>query len=139
VNKWLNDQLHRTEFMPFAPAAMYESASEYFQDIEGAEYAAEFMTITFDCTEKARREIPAAVHVDNTARPQLVHRDRNPRFYNILRAYREMTGVPVVINTSFNMHEEPIVASPYDAIRCFQLGHLDVLVLGNYVIEAEKK
>lgn len=136
VNKWLNDQLHRTEFMPFAPAVAYEAASDYFKNVAGAEYAAEFMTITFECTEKAQREIPAAIHIDNTARPQLVHEERNPRFYHIVKAYEAITGVPVVINTSFNMHEEPIVATPYDAIRCFQLGHLDVLVVGNYIIEA---
>lgn len=73
--------------------------------------------------------------MDNTARPQFVARERNPRFHAILSAYSELTGVPVVINTSFNMHEEPIVATPFDAIRCYQLGHLDVLAIGNYIIE----
>ncbi|MCX7049384.1 MAG: hypothetical protein NTX50_28355 [Candidatus Sumerlaeota bacterium] len=134
VNQWLNQQLKRTEFMPFAPAVMYERASEYFENLQGAEYTAEFMTITFNCTEKARREIPAAIHVDNTARPQLVRQDRNPRFYGILKAYEAMTGIPAMINTSFNMHEEPIVATPRDAIRAFQLGSLDALVLGKYVV-----
>jgi carbamoyltransferase len=137
VNDWLNKQLRRTEFMPFAPAVMYEHASEYFLDIEGAEHTAEFMTITCDCTERAKKEIPAAVHVDGTARPQLVHRDHNPRFYAILNEYYKLTGIPSTINTSFNMHEEPIVATPYDAIRSYQEGHLDVLVLGNYVLEAK--
>jgi carbamoyltransferase len=136
VNRWLNNQLNRTEFMPFAPAVMFEHAAEYFVGIEGAEHTAEFMTITFDCTEKAKREIPAAIHVDGTARPQLVHKDRNPRFYNILKAYRELSGVPVTINTSFNMHEEPIVASPEDAIRSYLQGKLDVLVMGNQIIES---
>jgi len=134
VNQWLNKQLKRTEFMPFAPAVMYEHASEYFENVQGAEHPAEFMTITFAATETAQKNIPAAIHVDNTARPQLVHPERNPRFYSILRAYREITGVPVTINTSFNMHEEPIVASPQDAIRSFQQGNLDVLVLGKWVI-----
>jgi predicted NodU family carbamoyl transferase len=136
VNRWLNNQLNRTEFMPFAPAVMFEHASEYFIGVEGAEHTAEFMTITFDCTERAKREIPAAIHVDGTARPQLVHKDRNPRFYSILKAYKELSGVPVTINTSFNMHEEPIVASPEDAIRSYQQGKLDVLVMGNQIIES---
>lgn len=136
VNRWLNDQLKRTEFMPFAPAILAEHAPEFFLETEGAEHAAEFMTITFDCTERAKREIPAAVHVDGTARPQFVREDRNPRFHSILKAYHELTGVPVTINTSFNMHEEPIVATPADAIRSFQQGNLDVLVLGNYVVNA---
>lgn len=134
VNRWLNDQLNRTEFMPFAPAILAESAPDYFERIDGAEHAAEFMTITFHCTERARREIPAAIHVDNTARPQFVRRETNPRFHAILSAYRDLTGVPCVINTSFNMHEEPIVATPADAIRSFQEGNLDVLVLGNHLV-----
>jgi carbamoyltransferase len=134
VNRWLNDQLQRTEFMPFAPAVTAEHASDFFLDTAGAEHSAEFMTITFNCTERAQREIPAAVHVDGTARPQFVRRDRNPRFHAILDAYHQLTGTPVVINTSFNMHEEPIVATPADAIRSFQQGNLDVLVLGNYLV-----
>lgn len=134
VNTWLNKQLKRTEFMPFAPAVLCEYASDYFLNIQGAEHAAEFMTITFDCAKKAREDIPAAIHVDNTARPQLVHKDHNPRFYNIISEYYKISGIPALINTSFNMHEEPIVATPYDAIRAFKQGGLDVLVLGNYVI-----
>lgn len=111
-----------------------ESAIEYFEKVAGAEYPAEFMTITFNCKERARREIPAAVHVDNTARPQIVHPGHNPRFYAILKAYYDLTGVASMISTSFSMHEEPIVATPDDAIRSFQQGHLDVLVLGNCVL-----
>jgi predicted NodU family carbamoyl transferase len=134
VNRWLNEQLNRTEFMPFAPAVMAEHADDYFVGLDGARHAAEFMTITFRGTERAIREIPAAIHVDGTARPQLVVRDRNPRFHAILAAYHERMGVPVLINTSFNMHEEPIVASPDDAIRAFLLGKLDALVMGNYLV-----
>ena len=138
VNRWLNDQLKRTEFMPFAPAILAENATDYFLETQGAEHAAEFMTITFDCTQRAKAEIPAAVHVDGTARPQFVRQDRNPRFHAILKAYHALTGVPVTINTSFNMHEEPIVATPSDAIRSFQQGNLAVLVLGNYIISAKQ-
>lgn len=134
VNTWLNHRLNRTEFMPFAPAVLAEHAHEYFTGLSGAEHAAEFMTITFDCTEKARREIPAAVHVDGTARPQLVTQHSNPRFYGILSAYHRLAGIPACINTSFNMHEEPIVATPEDAIRAFRLGRLDILVLQNYLV-----
>jgi carbamoyltransferase len=137
VNRWLNDQLQRTEFMPFAPAVMAEHAAEFFKDIAGAEHSAEFMTITFDCTERAKREIPAAVHVDGTARPQIVRADRNPRFLAILTAFHDLTGTPVVINPSFSMHEEPIVASPADAIRSFQQGNLDLLVLGNWLVRRQ--
>ncbi len=134
VNQWLNKQLARTEFMPFAPAVLSESAPRLFHNLAGCEKTAEFMTITFDCTEEMKRHSPAAVHIDGTARPQLVTSRSNPSFYRLLRAYESRTGIPVLINTSFNMHEEPIVCSPADAIRAFLLGNLDYLAIGNYLV-----
>ena len=133
VNSWLNQRLGRTEFMPFAPATMFEHRHENYQRIDGGEYTAQFMTITFDCTDKMITENPAAVHVDGTARPQLVTPTSNPSFHKILTAFRERTGVATLINTSFNMHEEPIVCSPYDAVRAFTMGKLGVLALGPYI------
>ena len=133
VNLWLNHQLGRTEFMPFAPAALAESGTELFKNLGGAEHAAEFMTITFDCTEKMCRESPAAVHIDQTARPQLVSEERNPSFHRLLTEYKELTGLSVLINTSFNMHEEPIVCSPEDAVRAFLDGRIDMLAIGDYL------
>jgi carbamoyltransferase len=131
VNRWLNKQLARTEFMPFAPVTLWDDRHRYYKNIDVSEPAANFMTITVDCTEAMLRECPAAVHVDNTARPQLVRREVNPGYYDILAAYKEVSGgTSSLINTSFNMHEEPIVASPEDAIRAFRLGHLDVLAIG---------
>lgn len=137
VNLWLNHQLNRTEFMPFAPATLYEAREKCYKHIEGGGYAAEFMTITFDCTEKMIKECPAAVHVDGTARPQLVRKETNPSFYKIIKAYEKITGVPSIINTSFNMHEEPIVCTPYDAIRAFKLGHLHYLAIGPYLVKGD--
>jgi carbamoyltransferase len=133
VNQWLNQQLGRTEFMPFAPAALAEKAPRLFVGLEGSVKTAEFMTITFDCTEAMKRMCPAAVHVDGTARPQLVSARTNPSFHRILRGYFARTGIPAVINTSFNMHEEPIVCSPDDAIRAFLLGRLDYLAIGPFL------
>ena len=138
VNQWLNHQLGRTEFMPFAPAAMAEHAGELFQNIEGCEKTAEFMTITFDCTEKMKELCPAAVHIDGTARPQLVSETTNPSFYRVLKCFYERTGVPVLINTSFNMHEEPIVCTPQDAVRAFLLGNIDYLAIGSYLVPHPK-
>ena len=135
VNDWLNKRLRRTEFMPFAPATAVEDAARCYHNVSGAEHSARFMTITFHCTEEMKRQSPAAVHVDGTARPQLVHPDHNPRFYKILRAYKALTGIPSIINTSFNIHEEPIVCSPQDAVRTVQEGRLDVLVMGHYLAE----
>ena len=130
---WLNESLQRTEFMPFAPVVMAEHAERCFVGLKGAEDTARFMTITFDCTEWMAENCPAVVHIDNTARPQLVSLDDNPSMYRILENYHRITGLPVLINTSFNMHEEPIVCSPYDAIRAFKLGHLDYLAIGNWI------
>jgi carbamoyltransferase len=134
VNQWLNHQLGRTEFMPFAPAALAEEAHHLFKNLAGGEKTAEFMTITFDCTEDMKRLCPAAVHVDGTARPQLVSERTNPSFHRILRGYCERMGIPALINTSFNMHEEPIVCSPADAIRAFLLGNIDYLAIGSFLV-----
>jgi carbamoyltransferase len=135
VNDWLNKRLGRTEFMPFAPATLEDEAEASFLGLEGAEHAAEFMTIIFDCSEEFRNTCPAAVHVDGTARPQIVRKATNPSFHAVLEEYRKLTGVGTVVNTSFNMHEEPIVCSPDDAVRAFLQGHLDYLAIGNYVVE----
>jgi carbamoyltransferase len=134
VNQWLNQRLGRTEFMPFAPATLYEHRHECYNNIDGADYAAQFMTITFDCTPRMKRESPAAVHVDGTARPQLVTASSNPSFYQMLTEYHRLTGIPSVINTSFNMHEEPIVCNPEDAIRAFLQGNLDYLAIGDFLV-----
>ncbi len=133
VHFWLNEGLQRTEFMPFAPVVMREHARRCFTDIDGAEDAARFMTITFNCTDWMTRNCPGVVHVDGTARPQLVDERDNPSMYRILARYHEITGLPCLINTSFNMHEEPIVCTPADAIRAFQLGHLDYLAIGSFI------
>lgn len=138
VNDWLNVRLKRTEFMPFAPVTLAEHAYECYVDIAGAEYTAKFMTIATDCTPKMKKESPGVVHVDGTARPQLILEQDNPSYYKILKRYYELTGLSSVINTSFNMHEEPIVCTPYDAIRAFTLGHLDYLAINNFLVEAAK-
>ena len=135
VNQWLNKRLGRTEFMPFAPVTLYEAREKYYQNIKGAEFAAEYMTITFDCTEQMKTECPAAVHVDGTARPQLIRREVNPGYYDILKEYEQMSGISSLINTSFNMHEEPIVCTPFDAVRAFLQGNLDFLVLGPFLVK----
>jgi carbamoyltransferase len=135
VNQWLNQRLGRTEFMPFAPATLYEHRDACYQHMAGAEYAAEFMTLTFDCTDRMKADCPAAVHVDGTARPQLVSAQGSPGFHRILTEYHKLTGIPSVINTSFNMHEEPIVCTPDDAIRAFLQGNLDYLAMGDCLVE----
>ncbi|MGH7337783.1 MAG: carbamoyltransferase C-terminal domain-containing protein, partial [Myxococcota bacterium] len=135
VNDWLNERLQRTEFMPFAPATLAEDAVQCFEDLGGAEDAARFMTMTFDCTEHMKRSCPGVVHIDGTARPQLVSESDNPSYYRIIREFKRLTGLSSVVNTSFNIHEEPIVCTPQDAIRAFQIGHLDVLAIGSFLVK----
>lgn len=134
INEWLNAHLKRTEFMPFAPATLQEYAEECFEGLEGARDAARYMTITFCCTEKMCAQSPGVVHVDGTARPQILDPDTAPDLYKIATAYHRLTGIPSLINTSFNMHGEPIVCTPEDALRSFQQGKLDYLAIGNWLV-----
>lgn len=134
VNTWLNRQLDRTEFMPFAPVTLWEDRHDCYQNVEGAEETARFMTITFDCTAKMESQSPAVVHVDGTARPQLVKKQENPSYYGVIKEYKSITGIPSLINTSFNMHEEPIVNTPLEAVKAFLSAGLDALILGDHLL-----
>lgn len=134
VNDWLNRKLRRTEFMPFAPATLKDRAASCYRQVESASYTAQFMTICFDCEPKFTETCPAVVHVDGTARPQLVDREGQATFYRIIDEYEKLTGIASVINTSFNIHEEPIVCTPSDAVRAFQMAGLDHLAIGNYLV-----
>jgi carbamoyltransferase len=139
VNDWLNDKLNRTEFMPFAPVTLWEERERCYYGLEGAEDAARFMTVCFDCTPEMKRSSPGVVHCDGTARPQLIRRQDNPDYYDIVAAFHRRTGIPSVINTSFNMHEEPIVRSPRDGVRAFVESGLDHLILGPFFVSQAKE
>ncbi|OGD29697.1 hypothetical protein A2833_02560 [Candidatus Azambacteria bacterium RIFCSPHIGHO2_01_FULL_44_55] len=136
VNDWLNKQLKRTEFMPFAPVTLDERAYDCYlkEDIDKCRQAAQFMTIAVGVTDFMKERMPAAVHIDGTARPQLMTREINPLYYDILKNYEKLTGLPTLVNTSFNMHEEPIVCAPEDAIKAYEASRLDALVIGNYLV-----
>ena len=125
VNDWLNQRLSRTEFMPFAPVVLAERAEEIFQLRPSMLYAARFMTITCAVHPAWRDKIPAVVHLDGTARPQIIARADNPFYYDILKAYEARTGLPVLINTSFNAHEEPIINKPQEAAQALIQGRVD--------------
>jgi carbamoyltransferase len=135
INKSLNDRLERTEFMPFAPSVLAEYADELFEGTDKSRHAAEFMTITYDVKPEWHARIPAVVHIDGTARPQLVRRDRNPRYYKVIDRYRELSGIPLVLNTSFNVHEEPIVCAPAEGIRAVREDRIDALAIGNFWVD----
>ena len=135
VNDWLNDMLKRTEFMPFAPASRWESARDLYEIDGGSLDTARFMTITYHCRPVMRDKCGGVVHVDNTARPQLVREQDNPSYYRIIREFEALTNLPAIINTSFNIHEEPIVRTPQDALRAFLDSSLDWLALGDFLVK----
>ena len=134
ANDWLNKSLRRSEFMPFAPATLASRAGDAYANLAGAECAAEFMTVCFDAKPAFRECCPAVVHVDGTARPQLVTERGNPGFHRILSEYERRTGIATLINTSFNIHEEPIVCTPEDAFRAFAAAELDYLALDDHLV-----
>lgn len=119
----------REPFRPFAPSVLDERAREFF-DLPAA---SPFMQFTVRVKASAKGIIPAVTHVDGTARVQTVTREMNPRFYDLLETFGRLTGVPVLLNTSFNV-QEPIVCSPDDAVRCFMRTQVDWLVLGNLLV-----
>lgn len=135
INDWLNKRLQRTEFMPFAPSLMREHATEFYKNFRPGEIAAKFMTISFDVKKRGAEIAPAVNHIDNTARPQTVTKKQNESYYKILKAYNDITELPIFVNTSFNMHEAPIVCTPEDAIKSFKMSSVDILAIGNFIAE----
>lgn len=135
INNWLNARLSRTEFMPFAPSVLAEHASSIFERIDTSSHAAEFMTVTYDVKPEWRERIPAVVHIDSTARPQLVRHETNPLYYQLIERYHQLSGIPLVLNTSFNVHEEPIVCRPEEAIKAYIEKRVDCLAIGNFWLE----
>lgn len=122
---------YREAFRPFCPAIMYEKAGQYLKN-----YRDEFFMITsFDVIPGKQKAIPAVVHVDGTLRPQLVKMNVNPRYYKLIDEFGKRTGEYVILNTSFNVKGEPVVCSPRDAVRCFFDTGLDILCIGNYIVQ----
>jgi carbamoyltransferase len=131
----LNGLLRRSDFMPFAPAVLDEDADEHVMNAGAARHAAEFMTVCFDCAPKMKQEHPAVVHLDGTARAQLVRAESNPAFHRVLTSFKKHSGQSVVLNTSFNIHEEPIIRTPDEAVAAFLNARLDYLAIGDFVVK----
>jgi carbamoyltransferase len=121
---------HREPFRPFAPSILAEATGDWFEQ----DYTSPFMVLVYKTKPEKREAIPAVNHVDDTGRLQTVERDVNPRYYRLIEEFGRLTGVPVVLNTSFN-ENEPIVMTPEDAVACFAKTKMDVLVLGNHVVQ----
>ena len=121
---------HREIFRPFAPSIIEEAVGEFFEET----HPSPFMTFAYPVRPEKRSVIPAPTHIDGTARLQTVSRSANPLYWKLLRKVGDLTGVPVVLNTSFN-DNEPIVCRPEEALECFRRTQMDVLVLGNSILE----
>jgi len=148
----LNNIKDREDFRPVAPVVIEEKAHEWFvtgrSTASGKDGLAEetrlglpapFMLFIFDVRPDKADRIPAVRHVDGTARIQTINRSQNPRYYDVIRAFERRTGVPVLINTSFNTRGEPIVCTPRDAVECFWTSPLDALVIGSYLLEKKRR
>ena len=146
---------YRESFRPFAPSVLKENVNDYF-DFEGnSPYMlmvapvkkeklletdkAKKEVLGIDMINLVRSDIPAVTHVDNSSRIQTVHKETNPKYHSLLKKFREKTGCPVIVNTSFNVRGEPIVCSPQDAYKCFMRTEMDYLVLGNFLLDKKKQ
>ena len=127
----LNHKIKRREsFRPFAPSILREAVAEWFELDDDVP----FMMQVFPIREDQHSQIPAVTHVDGSGRLQTVHQETNPRYYQLIRSFEELTNVPLVLNTSFN-ENEPIVCQPMEALDCFLRTKMDVLVMGNHMIQ----
>ena len=142
---------YRESFRPFAPSVLREDVADWFELDDASPYmllvadvaeprlramtAEDQALFGIDKLNVPRSEIPAVTHVDNSARIQTVHRETNPRYHALLEAFKRATGCPVLANTSFNVRGEPVVCTPEDAFRCFMGTELDLLVIGNCLLD----
>jgi carbamoyltransferase len=138
VNDTINKRLERSEFMPFAPVVLEEHAKTVFDINDGNAHPARFMTITCDVHPEWRERIPAVVHIDGSARPQMIRREDNPLYFDVLSLFHEKTGLPVLVNTSFNVHEEPIVDTPSQALKSLVEGRIDHILTEDGLYTATK-
>ncbi len=146
---------YRESFRPFAPSVLFEDVSEWFEYDKISPYmlmtapVKESIRIEMSAGEKTkegiellkipRSQLPAVTHVDHSARIQTVHKETNPRYYALIKAFKNKTGCPVLINTSFNVRGEPIVCTPEDAYRCFMRTEMDYLVIENFLMKKEEQ
>jgi carbamoyltransferase len=126
----LNEVKDREDFRPVAPVVLQEDAYLWFK---GADFSP-FMLFIYDVLKEKEDLIPAVRHTDGTARVQTINEEQHPQYYRLLQAFKEITGVPVLINTSFNTLGKPIVCTPRDAVECFWSSPFDALIIGSYLI-----
>jgi len=139
INDTINKRLARTEFMPFAPVVRQERAADVFEATRSNLAAMQYMTITCQVRPEWADKIPAVIHVDGTARPQTIRREDNPLYYDILWEFEKATGLPCLVNTSFNAHEEPIINTPQEALRALHQDRIDYLIFDDFIVGQGRK
>jgi carbamoyltransferase len=126
----------REPYRPFAPSVLAERAECYFELPQATvHYPARYMQYVAPTKQSKRETLPAVTHIDGTARVQTVFREHNPRYYALIERFGDATGIPVVLNTSFNLKGEPIVNTLADAVSTFRRSGMDCLVLGDFLVE----
>ena len=131
----LNEKVkHREKFRPFAPVVTAEDAPKYFECDDPLPKPADYMLMVYPIKEEYRSKIPAVTHIDGSGRLQTIRKEQNPLYYDLLKEMEKLSGLPILINTSFNIRGEPIVCTPYDAYRCMMGTQIDCLVMGKYPI-----
>ena len=128
INQKLNQRLQRSEFMPFAPVVAEDDAGTVFDIGAVNRYAAHFMTVSCGVRREWQDRIAGVVHIDGSARPQIIRRPDNPCYFDVLAAFKARTGLPVLVNTSLNVHEEPIVNRPEECLKTLEAGRVDFVV-----------
>lgn len=147
MKKLVNEKIKfREPFRPFAPSVLAEYSNEYFDLDQMSLRSADrrrsnppnFMLYVVPVKKEKQKLIPSVTHIDGTSRPQIINFNTNPLFYNLIKAFYKITGIPMLLNTSFNLSTEPMVNSPQDALKTFKESGLDILVMGNYIMEKDE-
>lgn len=126
---------HREMFRPFAPVILREKIKDYFITDKNISMSTDYMLLIYPFKSNVKHKVPAVVHIDGTGRLQTINKKSNSKYYQLIKTYYQKTGIPLIINTSFNVKGEPIVCTPTDAVKCFLNTEIDYLVIGNYIIK----
>ncbi len=128
---------HREKFRPFAPVVCEEDAQKYFECDDPIPEPTDFMLMVYPIKKEWRTKIPAVTHVDGSGRLQTIRKFQNPLYYAVIKEFGKLSGIPILINTSFNIRGEPIVCSPFDAYKCMMGTGIDCLVVDKFLIKRE--
>jgi len=128
---------HREFFRPFAPVILFEEVSKWFESDQPVPEPADYMLMVYQIKKEKRKIIPSVTHVDGSGRLQVIRKIQHPLYYQVIKEFQKLTGVPIIINTSFNIRGEPIVCAPQDAYKCMMGTGIDFTIMGSYLIKRE--